>query len=185
MKHLIKKMVPVTAVILLAACGDDTATKGEMGEHDGHDHAKIEEMHTPASTSPVLKDEKMNAVYQHYVHLTTALTNSDMGEAKIAANAIEAGAKEVSGAEAIASSASKITAASDLEVQRKHYEDMSNAMITLLKKDGLSNGEVYVQYCPMAFNDKGASWISSSKEIRNPYFGDKMMNCGEVKETIQ
>ena len=58
-------------------------------------------------------------------------------------------------------------------------------MITLLKKDGLSNGEVYVQYCPMAFNDKGASWISSSKEIRNPYFGDKMMNCGEVKETIQ
>ena len=185
MKHLIKMMVPVTAVILLVACGDDTATKGEMGEHDGHDHAKTEEMHTPASTSPVLKDEKMNAVYQHYVHLTTALTNSDMAEAKIAANAIEAGAKEVNGAEAIASSASKITAASDLEVQRKHYEDMSNAMITLLKKDGLSNGEVYVQYCPMAFNDKGASWISSSKEIRNPYFGDKMMNCGEVKETIQ
>ncbi len=182
MKHLIKKMVPVTAVILLTACGDDTATKGEMGEHDGHDDMKTEQ--APASSSPVLKDEKLNAVYQHYVHLTTALTNSDMGKAKVAANAIEAGAKEVSGAEAIAASASKITATADLELQRKYYEDMSNAMISLLKKDGLSNGEVYVQYCPMAFNDKGASWISSSKEIRNPYFGEKMMNCGEVKETI-
>ena len=184
MKHLIKSMLPVTAVILLTACGDNTATKGEMGEHDGHDHAKTEEAPATASTSPVLKDEKMNAVYQHYVHLTTALTNSDMAEAKIAANAIEAGANEVSGAEVIAASASKITAANDLEVQRKHYEDMSNAMITLLKNDGLSNGEVYVQYCPMAFDDKGASWISSSKDIRNPYFGDKMLNCGEVKETI-
>src|SRR5688572_27292884 len=149
MKHLIKKMVPVTAVILLTACGENTNTKGEMGEHDGHDHSKTEQAKTPASTSPVLKDEKLNAVYQHYVHLTTALTNSDMGEAKIAANVIEAGAKEVSGAEAIAASASKITAANDLEVQRKHYEDLSNAMITLLKNDGLSNGEVYVQYCPM------------------------------------
>ena len=185
MKHFIKKMVPVTAVILLTACGDDTATKGEMGEHDGHEDMKMEEVTAPVSTGPVLKDEKLNAVYQHYVHLTTALTNSDMGEAKIAANAIEAGAREVSGAEAVAASASKITAAADLETQRKHYEDMSNAMMTMLKKDGLSNGEVYVQYCPMAFNDKGASWISSSKEIRNPYFGDKMMNCGEVKETIQ
>jgi hypothetical protein len=58
-------------------------------------------------------------------------------------------------------------------------------MIALVKKSGVSNGELYVEYCPMAFDDKGASWLSSSKEIRNPYFGDKMLTCGEVKETIK
>jgi len=37
----------------------------------------------------------------------------------------------------------------------------------------------------MAMNDKGASWLSASKQIKNPYFGEKMMTCGEVKETIK
>jgi len=61
MKHLIKSMLPVTADILLTACGDNTATKGEMSEHDGHDHAKMEKTKATASTSPVLKEETMNA----------------------------------------------------------------------------------------------------------------------------
>lgn len=37
---------------------------------------------------------------------------------------------------------------------------------------------------PNVFNDKGALWISSIKKIHNPYFGEKMLKCGEVKETI-
>jgi len=43
---------------------------------------------------------------------------------------------------------------------------------------------VYKQYCPMAFDGKGAFWLSSSEEIRNPYYGDKMLKCGRVEETI-
>ena len=41
-------------------------------------------------------------------------------------------------------------------------------------------GEVYLEYCPMA----KASWLSSEKEISNPYLGNKMLKCGSVKETI-
>ena len=73
---------------------------------------------------------------------------------------------------------------SDIEAQRAAYSGMSKDMIELIKKEGLSGGELYVAFCPMAFNDKGAAWISTSKEIRNPYFGEKMLTCGEVKETI-
>jgi hypothetical protein len=36
----------------------------------------------------------------------------------------------------------------------------------------------------MAFNDQGAYWISDREEIRNPYFGDKMLTCGVVKEEL-
>ena len=57
-------------------------------------------------------------------------------------------------------------------------------MIELVKNSGLSTGEIYVDYCPMAMNDKGAYWLSNRKDIRNPYFGDKLMTCGEVKETL-
>lgn len=144
----------------------------------------MEETQIATTGNPVLKNDKLNAVYQHYIHLTTALTNGDVAGAKFAANAIEAGTKGVAGTSNIASTAAKITAVSDIEAQRAAYSGMSKDMIELIKKEGLSGGELYVAFCPMAFNDKGAAWISTSKEIRNPYFGEKMLTCGEVKETI-
>jgi hypothetical protein len=36
----------------------------------------------------------------------------------------------------------------------------------------------------MANNNKGALWLSEVKEIKNPYFGSKMLTCGSVKKQI-
>ncbi|NNC61403.1 MAG: DUF3347 domain-containing protein, partial [Eudoraea sp.] len=36
-------------------------------------------------------------------------------------------------------------------------------------------------HCPMANSNKGADWLSSSKEIRNPYYGEAMLTCGSVR----
>ncbi|PKP34687.1 MAG: hypothetical protein CVT98_10650 [Bacteroidetes bacterium HGW-Bacteroidetes-15] len=44
---------------------------------------------------------------------------------------------------------------------------------------------IYVQHCPMADNNKGADWLSSEKEIKNPYFGSSMLKCGEVTKEIK
>jgi Cu(I)/Ag(I) efflux system membrane fusion protein len=44
---------------------------------------------------------------------------------------------------------------------------------------------IYVQHCPMADSNKGADWLSKEKEILNPYFGQKMLGCGEITKTIQ
>jgi uncharacterized lipoprotein len=188
MKKLLKITIPALSVVLLAACGNGNAggetEKKDSTSHEGHDHATTEDANT-SGASVQLKDDKLNAVYQHYVHLTTALTNGDMAEAKVAGNAIEAGAKEIAGAEAVATNAAKITSAKDIEAQRTAYAVLSTDFIALVKKSGLNSGELYVDFCPMAMDDKGASWISSNKEIRNPYFGEKMMTCGEIKETIK
>ncbi|MGZ5254714.1 MAG: DUF3347 domain-containing protein [Flavitalea sp.] len=183
MKRLFKVVLPVAAVLILSSCGETESkdTKTEAG-HD--DHSTMEHKEVATNVSPVLKNDQLNAVYQHYVHLTTALTNADVAEAKVAANAIEAGAKEISEASSIASSAAKITAQSNIEEQRKIYSTLSNDMIALIKKEGMQSGEIYVDFCPMALNDAGANWISNKKEISNPYFGDKMLKCGEIKETI-
>ena len=43
---------------------------------------------------------------------------------------------------------------------------------------------LYRQYCPMAFDNKGAHWLSETEAIRNPYFGEKMLSCGQTKETL-
>ena len=186
MKLVVKVAMSLTAIILLAACGSNNSNEKknekDTTKHEGHDMEKK----TSSSSGKVnVTDDKLNAVYQHYVHLTTALINGDVAEAKIAGNTIEAGIKEVPGGKSVAVSAAKITTASDIEVQRAAYSTLSNDFIALIKKSGLNSGELYVDYCPMALNDKGAYWVSNNKEIKNPYFGDKMLTCGEVKETIK
>ena len=186
MKNVIKVSMPIVILLFLTACGNTDTADNKKVNHEDHDTSKMNQtFDTITGSSVSLKDEKLNAVYQHYIHLTTALTNSDAAEAKIAANAIEAGAKEIEGGSAIITTAAKITSAADIEAQRNAYSILSNNMIDLVKKSGLKSGELYVDYCPMALNDKGASWLSNNKEIRNPYFGEKMMTCGEVKETIK
>lgn len=79
----------------------------------------------------------------------------------------------------------KIAQTADVEEQRKHFESLSDNLIEAVEYFGVVENTIYRQYCPMAFRDKGAYWLSGEKEIRNPYFGDMMLTCGEVKETYQ
>lgn len=79
----------------------------------------------------------------------------------------------------------KIAQTTDVEVQRKHFEILSDNLIQAIEYFGVVENTVYRQYCPMAFGDQGAYWLSSEKEIRNPYFGNQMLSCGEVKDTYQ
>ncbi|CAN5392083.1 hypothetical protein BH23BAC2_BH23BAC2_23490 [soil metagenome] len=37
----------------------------------------------------------------------------------------------------------------------------------------------------MAFNNKGTYWRAVVEGLVNPYFGDKMPNCGSISKTIK
>ncbi len=73
----------------------------------------------------------------------------------------------------------------DLAKQRKMLSSLSATLFSSLKTFGLHHGTFYYQYCPMANGDEGAYWISTIKEINNPYFGDEMLRCGETRETVK
>lgn len=79
----------------------------------------------------------------------------------------------------------KLSDIDDIDVQRKQFEFISEALITSIKAFGLDTGKLYVQYCPMAFNNRGAAWLSNQEQIRNPYFGDKMLKCGVIKDIFE
>ncbi|NML21356.1 DUF3347 domain-containing protein [Pseudoflavitalea sp. G-6-1-2] len=193
MKSIIGTSLVAIAVLAFAACGNgnnnaDAPAKTDSTEHTdhtGHNHAAEKPAEQTKTAGVQIKDDMLNAVYQQYAALTAALVESDAAKAKVAANAIEAGAKELKGAEAIAAAAAKITTAKDIDAQRIAYSDLSNNLITLVKKSGINSGELYVEFCPMAMNDKGGYWISNDKAIKNPYFGASMLTCGDVKETLQ
>lgn len=84
----------------------------------------------------------------------------------------------------IKSTASAITNEDDITNQRKHFKPLSLYVTNTVELFGI-NQKVYAQFCPMADNNKGAYWLSLEEEIRNPYFGDAMLNCGKVKDTIE
>ncbi|MGB5928712.1 MAG: DUF3347 domain-containing protein, partial [Cyclobacteriaceae bacterium] len=77
-----------------------------------------------------------------------------------------------------------INVTQNIDMQRKSFEGLSATMYALAKTFGTED-KLYYQYCPMAFDNKGAYWISAEEEIMNPYFGDAMLKCGRVEETIE
>ena len=68
--------------------------------------------------------------------------------------------------------------------QRSHFVQMSEVVYEVGKNFGAGR-PVYHDHCPMAFNEKGAMWLSENKDIKNPYFGEKMLTCGTVEEVIE
>lgn len=84
----------------------------------------------------------------------------------------------------IQQAATDIAGTDQLEQQRTHFETLSTNLYELAKALGAGQ-KVYRDYCPMAFDNKGAYWLSETENIRNPYFGDMMLSCGKVKEIIE
>jgi len=131
------------------------------------------------------KDENLNTAYMHYLHLKDALVSSDVGEAKKAAGELQKSLASLSDGTKGAEETEKISASSDIKLQRASFSSLSNEMTALVKASKLASGSLYVEYCPMVNNNQGAFWLSNEKEIRNPYFGDMMLKCGSIKETLQ
>ncbi len=201
MKHFILSLLVSFAFASCANEGKD--------EHSNHDKTKAAETTTTATDD--LKEIKpafanldasvsshIKEVFDHYIHVKTALVNSNPEEAKNGANTLlqvikgfdksllpseqkSAYDKSVS---SLRTSASNIAAANEIEKQREHFAALSTEAYELAKSFGAGK-TVYHEHCPMALNDKGAMWLSESKEVKNPYYGEKMLNCGTVEEIIE
>lgn len=69
--------------------------------------------------------------------------------------------------------------------KQAEFSMISDIMYDLVKSAGMSHQTVYRQFCPMALDNQGGYWLSNKAEILNPYYGKKMPDCGETKETLQ
>jgi len=81
---------------------------------------------------------------------------------------------------ALLKDATPISETKEIKKQREHFANLSNNMAALAKSIKLGAQPIYQAYCPM----KKANWLSSDKEIKNPYYGSAMLTCGKVVETI-
>ncbi len=141
---------------------------------------------------------QLKAVFNDYIKLKDALVKDDsnnvMAESeKLLDNVSKVDMKLLTDNEThvnwmrlekeIKASAMSISNTSDIKEQRDHFKHLSSHLINAVQLFGV-NETVFVEFCPMADNDNGAYWLSKEEKILNPYFGDAMLSCGSVKQTI-
>ena len=201
-------LLSAAAFTFLANCSSNKKDDDHAG-HDGH-ATEDSAQHPSGSTAAAEASEpqfqvdasfqtQLASVFTSYVELKDAFVASDANKVKDEAKQTDEALAKVdmkllSGAahndwmnylSAIQSSLKEIQGMTDIEAQRKSLSNLSDNLYKSVKAFGLGGKEAFYEYCPMAFNNEGAYWLSDQAQIRNPYFGDKMLTCGEVKEKLK
>uniref|UniRef100_UPI00404A380B DUF3347 domain-containing protein n=1 Tax=Gelidibacter sp. TaxID=2018083 RepID=UPI00404A380B len=176
----------IATMLLLAVSFANAQEKEKMKmDHSKMDHSKMMNMNSDAKAEAILND---------YFNLKDALVADDTKKtaqegSKLAASlkAFDASKytaeeqKELADIIEDATEHAEHIAKSDMGHQREHFKTLSKDMSDLIAITGTKN-TLYEQFCPMY--DGGSSWLSSSDQVRNPYYGSKMLKCGKVKKTI-
>lgn len=160
-------------------------TSCNQTEQKSEETANSDTLKVSAPVDIQLVDANADLAYDQYLKLKDVLVLSDSLQSQGAAKELSATLGLISGAENTSKLASDLANESSLEKQRVLFTSLSNDLISMFKKAEISSGKMFVQYCPMANENEGGYWLSSEENIRNPYFGDQMLECGEVKETIE
>lgn len=173
-----KAILTLTLVFFYVSLMSCSSGKKEQAEMNEHDH-----MHEQPTDESVKAAGDADEVTEAYLALKDAFVATDAAKAAEVAKKLEE-AFHNSNLHSEAEIAKSISQTDNVEEQRKIFKKLSERVYQLASEDKLAFNTLYKQYCPMAFNNTGAYWLSDSKAIRNPYFGDKMLKCGKVEETL-
>lgn len=191
-KRSIGTVALAATMILSVSCKDankneTTASEAkEAQQKTTNDHKDVAMNETQDSTSEIiLKD---------YFNLKDALVNDDHTKAKELGSTLIKSLKsfevtdypksQQAKLKEIIDNATKHAAPiekNDIKQQREHFKKLSAEITEMVAITG-AEVKLYEQFCPM-YNG-GTAWLSTKEEIKNPYYGSQMLNCGEVQREI-
>jgi membrane-associated HD superfamily phosphohydrolase len=193
----------VTAFAFLTGCSGNKKEDSAIESQDEKEHESGRSNMADASDPQFQVDrafqQQLGKVFTAYVALKDAFVSSDAEKIKAEASGTRQALNKVdmkllSGAAhrdwinyqaPIQTSLKEVEATPNIEAQRESFSILSDNLYKSIKAFGLGEKEAFYEFCPMAFNNQGAYWLSDQKQIRNPYFGEKMLTCGEVKEKLK
>ena len=193
------RLTAIMAMVLISLSSMSCKDTKKENNKDNHLHSEINQGKMDISNS-AMNSNTQNSVEQkaltNYIALKDALANDDNANAKefgiILAQSLKSfDSSGFSSNEKLelndiienATEQAEHIGYSDIAHQREHFKILSKDIIDMVAITG-TKMKVYEHYCPMYDNKNGGAWLSMNEEIRNPYFGNKMLKCGEVKREI-
>jgi Cu(I)/Ag(I) efflux system membrane fusion protein len=174
---------------------------GSSGTGHVHGSMSTDAEDEPAAglSAPAEFRKQLTAFYQAYIKMKDAFVETNAGKVQEEAGPVSKALNSIEmeilddpehtywmeQQQVLSRTLNTILGSGDIEAQRKAFIDFNLAFYKTIKAFGLEGVETYYQYCPMANDDRGAYWFSNEEEIRNPYFGDVMLACGENREIIK
>ena len=170
--------------------------KDDHHDSSSHDHSS-KETNERSIKSTTQKSAMTSEIIDGYVQLKNALVDDDSKKAadagKVILNAFsnfemakltEEQHKEYMEIAEDAKEHVEHIIKSPIDHQREHFEVLSNDINDLITLVG-TDKHLYQDFCPMYNDGKGAIWLSETKEIKNPFYGSKMLSCGKVQKEIK
>ncbi|UKT65666.1 DUF3347 domain-containing protein [Pedobacter mucosus] len=172
-----KRILGIAALVLLMACNQKNKS-AELKNAVNADSSKTKNDIT-------INDSQKSVIFYQYEDLKNNLVKSDAAAAQKSASTLKVSLAGFKGCELTAEIAEKIASTGDIVSQRKNFTVLSADLIALIKNTIIDKGVIYVQHCPMANKGDGGDWLSTEKEIKNPYYGEEMLECGRIVEEIK
>lgn len=125
--------------------------------------------------------QSAEAILEQYLKVKDALIKGDSKMANTYTLSLQKSIEEtpvIKEKERLLKEVLKLGKTSDLEKQRMAFAEVSLILWDIVKNDANIQEDVYYQYCPM----KKMYWLSTEEAIKNPYYGSKMLTCGNVAE---
>jgi hypothetical protein len=193
MKIIVSGIVIIAA--LLTACNSNNSQSTT-------DNTKTRDTMTASTQTANTSSQQpapVNEVVTAYLHMKNALANDNGNDAASAGKQLSDAMTKMDQAslntnqkqvyddvkDDIKEHAGHISAnGGNIAHQREHFDMLSKDMYDFVKAFKPTQ-TLYQDHCPMYNDGKGATWLSEEKEIKNPYLGKKMPDCGDVKEEIK
>ena len=139
---------------------------------------------------------QLSSLLENYIEMKNALVNDNFSEARMKGDKMFDGITSITPENkeiqnvwgkingSLVKSLEEMKKSNDIDNFRLHFIQISKAMLEVVKVLRPQTETLYIQHCPMADNNQGADWISTTENVENPYFGAAMLTCGEVVEVL-
>jgi hypothetical protein len=186
--------------VLLLSCNDNKTEQQNTQAATAASTVQVPSKHTAAFNRDV------QSAMSDYYKMTEAFVNWDSAQLPAVSARLAASLDRVQStiqtdslgqeAQTHLTAAQKQTAAvakaANITSSRHAFNALTDAWFSFLKSVQYDRQKLYLQLCPMAFNDtEPGIWISAQDSIRNPYLGlhhpyykSGMLECGENKEVL-
>ena len=186
---------------MMVSRADADALASQLGDHLKSFEKKMglgmKPMKPKAIQVPDAFRQQLDTAVQAYFGIHAALAGDKAGEATSAAQTMQAKLQAVQmelldgdahmlwmkQLETLNTALGQIAKAPSIEKQREAFFPLSKQLAAVLQVFPPLK-PVNQAFCPMAFDNAGATWLQQSEEIANPYFGTAMSTCGEIQSTL-